>query len=469
VELGPVVALAALVVGILAGQHAGPSASTGVLFMGVLALALALVVDGRVRVAVAAIALAALGFACTARALDGEAHSPFAVAAEHHDAVVLDGVLTNDPAGPQYTVSALLRTTRHRIVLVRTSGDDAMRLRLLEAGDRVTLSGRLTDVHGNARWQHAAAELDQAQLVALRGPTGLLAVADRLRNEVLGGTQPLPPTPRALVAGFLLGDTRGIPPDVTTAYRNSGLSHLLAVSGENLAFVLAVAGPLLRRLRLGARTTVALGIILLFAAMTRFEPSVLRASMMATIGLLATFAGRPASRVRILCYAIIVLLVADPFLLHSVAFLLSCGASAGIAFASPAIARRIPGPRALREPLAVSLGAQIGVMPVLVLVFGSFPLVTPLTNLVAAPAAEAVGVYGFVASAAAGVVPAIGPLVQLPTRLLAAWITAVARAGAAVPMNVDGRGLVGLVAISAAVASVACARGGRAVPESSHQ
>jgi competence protein ComEC len=468
VELGPLVALAALICGILLGQHAGPSPSVGVLFVGLVGLALALAVDGRARVVVAALALAALGFATTARALDGQMHSPFTSAAAHHDSTVVDGVLTSDPSGPQFSVTALVRT-HHRIVLVRASGDDAMRLRILEAGDRVELGGRLNDVHGRARWQHAAAELDDAQLVALRDPRGLLALADRLRNEVLAGTRALPPTPRALVAGFLLGDTRGIPSDLTAAYRNSGLSHLLAVSGENLAFVLAVAGPLLRRLRLSARTAVALAIIILFAAMTRFEPSVLRASMMATIGLLATFAGRPASRVRLLCYAVIVLLVADPFLLHSVAFLLSCGASAGIAFASPSIARRIPGPRALREPLAVSLGAQLGVMPVLVLAFGSFPLVTPLTNLVAAPAAEAVGVYGFVASASAGVVPAVGPLLQLPTRLLAAWITAVARVGAAVPMNVDGRGLLGLVAIGAAVASVACARGRGPVSERSHQ
>jgi competence protein ComEC len=468
VEFGPLFALAALVGGILLGEHAGPSPSTGVLFAGALALAFALVVDGRARVLVAAGAVATLGFACTTRALDGEMHSPFTVAAAHHDSTIVEGVLASDPAGPQYTVTTLVRT-RHRILLVRASGDDAMRLRILEAGDRVTLTGRLSEVRGRARWQHAAAELDGAQLVALREPTGLLALADRLRNEVISGTRALPPTPRALVAGFLLGDTRGIPSDVTAAYRNSGLSHLLAVSGENLAFVLAVAGPLLRRLRLGPRTAVALAIIVVFAAMTRFEPSVLRASMMATIGLLAAFAGRPASRVRILCYAIIVLLVADPFLLHSVAFLLSCGASAGIAFASPPIARRIPGPRAVREPLAVSLGAQIGVMPVLVLAFGSFPLVTPLTNLLAAPAAEAVGVYGFMASATAGVVPALGPLLQLPTRLLAAWITAVARAGATVPMNVDGRRLVGLTSIGAAIASLACARGGRAVPEPADQ
>ncbi len=70
---------------------------------------------------------------------------------------------------------------------------------------------------------------------------------------VLRGTSALAPTQRALVAGFLLGDTRGVPGDIESAYRDSGLTHLLAVSGENVAFVLALVGPLLRRLSLAAR------------------------------------------------------------------------------------------------------------------------------------------------------------------------------------------------------------------------
>jgi len=275
----------------------------------------------------------------------------------------------------------------------------------------------------------------------------------------------LAPTPRALTAGFLLGDTRNLPPDVVTVYRDAGLSHLLAVSGENVAFVLALFGPLLRRLPLGARTLLAAIVILVFATMTRFEPSVLRASAMAALALLGALAGRPASRVRVLALAVIVLLTCDPFLLHSVAFLLSCGASAGIALFEPAIARRLPGPRLVREPLAVSLAAQIGVLPVLLVAFGEFPLVTPIANLLAAPAAELLGVYGMLASAVAGVVPTLGPLLQEPTALLVAWITLVARGGAAVPLRLGARGALAALAILAAAASLRCLRAGRPVPD----
>jgi competence protein ComEC len=452
-EPGPLVGLCALAAGILAGQHAGPAPSTALVAVGALGLGAAFVTSGRTRVAIAALAFAAAGFAATTRACNGLAQSPFSSRVAHHDAVTVNGVLVDDPSGTQFAVSARVRA-EHRTLFAEASGADAMRLRVLQAGDRVVLAGRVTETDARVRWKHVVARIEGARVIAVRSPRGLPAWADALRDAILRGTAPLPPTTRALVAGFLLGDTRQVPTEITAQYRESGLSHLLVVSGENVAFVLALAGPALRRLRLPARTTLALAVVVLFASMTRFEPSVLRASTMAAIALLATLAGRPASRIRILAYAVTALLLVDPFLLHSVGFGLSCGASAGIAFASPMLARRIPGPRFVREPLAVSLAAQLGVLPMLLAVFGSVPVVTPLTNLVAAPAAEAIGVYGFVAGAITTAAPALGPLVHTPTVLLVAWVTAVARAGAAIPLQLDRRGTCAIAAVVAAAIAV---------------
>ena len=67
-----------------------------------------------------------------------------------------------------------------------------------------------------------------------------------------GGSH-LPATERALVAGFLLGDTRALPTEVEEEFRAAGLTHLLAVSGANVAFVLALVAPVLRRLALRTR------------------------------------------------------------------------------------------------------------------------------------------------------------------------------------------------------------------------
>jgi competence protein ComEC len=112
---------------------------------------------------------------------------------------------------------------------------------------------------------------------------------------------------------------------------------------------------------------------------------------------------------------------------------------------------RLPGPLWLRSPLAVSLAAQVGVTPVLLATFGTVPVVTPLANLLAAPAAEAVGVYGMLASAVGGLAPPLAPVLQQPTAVLIAWISAVAHAGAAVGLHLDRR------SAGLALAGLACA------------
>jgi competence protein ComEC len=473
-ELGPLLAVAGVILGIVAGERSGGVSANGAVVLGVAGLAASWFVHPPARTVLAAVACALLGCAVMGRALDGQVNSPMRDAIEARAPATVRGTVVGDPTGTTYEVDVLVRVTTgarsHRTLLARATGPDVSALRVVAAGDRVVLRGTLAPLRSGsfdvrARWRHAVGRLDHAAVVGLTGPRGLFAPANAARSLILRGTRPLPPVSRALVAGFLLGDTRAIPQPVIGAYRAAGLSHLLAVSGENVAFVMALAAPLLRRLRLGARTACALAIVALFAAMTRFEPSVLRAAAMSAITMLALLGGRPVSGLRVLAYAVIALLLADPFLLHSVAFALSCGASAGIACLAKPVAARLPGPRWLRDPLSVSIGAQLGVLPVLLFVFGSFPVITPVTNLFAAPAAEALGVYGCFACIGTGLAPRLGPLLQQPTALLVAWITAVARAGAAIPVSLDTRGALGVGAVVAAGASVACLRARRGVSD----
>jgi competence protein ComEC len=234
---------------------------------------------------------------------------------------------------------------------------------------------------------------------------------------------------------------------VSDDYRASGLSHLLAVSGANVAFVLVVFAPLLGRLRLVPRTATAIAIVGCFAAATRFEPSVLRASALTTITILSTFVGRPIAPLRALSLAIIALLLLDPFLLHSLGFHLSCAASAGIAMFARPLAARLRGPTLVREPLAVSIAAQIGVTPVLLAAFGSVPVITPVANLLAYPAAEALGVFGLAASVAGGVLPPVATVLAPITEALVAWVTDVAHATAGLGGEIDARGAVVVAAI----------------------
>jgi competence protein ComEC len=282
---------------------------------------------------------------------------------------------------------------------------------------------------------------------------------------VLAGGAGLAATDRALVAGFLVGDDRDLPDAVAADFRAAGLSHLLVVSGANVTLALAVAAPLLRRFGLVGRLAGGLTVLLVFSAMTRFEPSVLRAAVMSGLALLAAFLGRPVAGLRFLALAVTGLVLADPFLTHSLGFGLSCGASAGILLLARPIAARIPGPRMVREPLAITAAAQIGVAPIALPAFGHLPLAALPANLAAAPAAAALSLWGLGAGLAGGLLrlgadpTAAGPaaVLQGPTAVLAGWIRAVAHVAARCPVMVGPRPVV--LTASAAVAWWWCSKG----------
>ena len=426
--VGPLLVLAGLVVGILAGERAGPGGATAALVSGVVGVAIATIVTHPpTRIVVALLAFALLGTAVMQRALHGLEVSPLSAPILARDDVVVRATLVDDPDGNRFSSSVLVRVDHvahggsddraggRRRLFVRASGDAGPRLQLLSAGEGVTLRGWLEPLTGfdtRWKWQHAAGTLHATELLdARRARAPLDRLANTARRAVLRGSDSLQPVDRALLAGFLLGDTRGVPDDVTEQFRASGLSHLVAVSGENVAFVLALCAPLLRRLGLFGRLVGGLGVLVLFGTMTRWEPSVLRAIAMTSIALLAGYLGRPTAGLRVLALAATALLVADPFLLHSVGFLLSCGASLGIAVLARPITARLRGPQWVREVLGVTAAAQIGVAPVLIPVFGSMPLVSLPANLVAVPLAAPLTMWGLASGVVGGVVHPFAPQV----------------------------------------------------------
>lgn len=462
---GPLALLIGIVAGILAGERLGASGAVPVLLTGGLAAACSLTGRGRRHLALAMVAASLLACAATQRALDGLARSPLAAAVAGRRGGSLVATLVDDPVTTQYSTRVLVRSTSFagrasggRTVLVVAGRDVGRRLAVLEAGDRITLDGRLrplTAFDRRQRWRHAVGRFDAHKLSGFSAPRGLLArTANTARALVLRGTQVLPTRERALLAGFLLGDTRGIDAREVGEFRAAGLSHLLAVSGANVAFALALVGPLLRRLRLGTRFVAGLATLAVFGTMTRWEPSVLRACAMAGLAMLAVLVGRPVPAARLLVLAVGGLLLADPFLLHSVGFALSAGAAAGIVVLGAPLEARLRLPRVVREPLAATLAAQAGVLPVLLSVFGTIPLVALPANVLAVPAAGPITVWGLAAGVLGGLAgPDAARLLEAPTAALLHWVEVVAHAASGVSLPVDGRGVLGLVALGAALAA----------------
>jgi competence protein ComEC len=275
--------------------------------------------------------------------------------------------------------------------------------------------------------RHIAGELRIHDLRPLDAGTPLARSVNRVRGVIERSSGALPDAQAALFRALLYGDDRFLPGATVDALRGAGLAHLSAVSGQQVALVLVVVEPLVRRLRPWARWAAAMAVIGWFAALTRFEPSVVRASWMAALGVTAYTAGAPRRSLRMLAIAVAGMVLIDPMVVWAAGWWMSVTATFGVAVLAPRLDGLLVGPDWLRRPLAVTLGAQLAVAPVLYAVFGTPPIVGIPANLLAVPAAAFVTVAGFPVALGAAVLPGPWVVAWLPVRLALTWIVAVAR------------------------------------------
>lgn len=258
------------------------------------------------------------------------------------------------------------------------------------------------------RWIRATI---QARQVGAVDPPGLhRRVAEVLRQRIVDGVSPDDSQGRALLLGFLVGDTRHLGEVASDEMRRTGLSHLVAVSGSNVALFLAglavVAAPI--AIHPAGRTFLVLNGVLVFGALTRWEPSVVRASAMAAVVAVGRFVGIPLEPATALAAVAGGAVLVEPSLAGSVGFQLSVAASAGLLLG--ARFSTIGGP--IAGLLAATVSAQMAVAPVLLAVFGTVPLLSPIANLVAIPLVVVATIVGGV-----GAVLGLEPLVAVASGL----------------------------------------------------
>ncbi|MEX2292724.1 MAG: ComEC/Rec2 family competence protein [Acidimicrobiales bacterium] len=354
------------------------------------------------------------------------------------EALAGEVTLLSDPLPTLGGVRADVRSGSRRLEL-RAEGPTAVAMRDRLAGERIVIRGEVQPTPPDTPWltaRHIAGRLRVYAVESWRPGGSFTRVANGLRRTLEVGAAPLTPVQRSLYTGLVIGDDRAQPAEMADDFQGAGLTHLLAVSGQNVAFALALAGPLLRRVRLWSRLALTLGVIGMFGLMTRFEPSVLRAAAMAGLATTLLVLGGPVSRVRVLALAITALLVVDPLLIRSVGFQLSTGATTAIIVLGPRLVDALPGPLMLREALSVTVAAQLGVAPVLLATFGPLPVASFPANLLAVPAAGPLMVWGLTGGLAAGVVGGrVAALLHVPSRVLLTWVGEVARQASALPLG----------------------------------
>jgi len=407
---------------------------------------------GRTAVAAAVCACAAAAALVTGLHAGSRAAGPLAELAASQASVTVVAVVTDDPRLAQ--TSATARATGRDLVVVR------LRVERLEARGAVyrlrspvvalstdpgwlpLLPSQLVRTEGRLRAAEpgddvAAVLSGRGSPTVLAGPSVVQRVAGHLRAGLRRAVDPLPPAERGLLPGLVLGDVSRLEPALREDFRTTGLTHLTAVSGTNVSIVIGAVLLLGRLLGLGLRSgPVAAGLALLgFVVLARPSPSVLRAAVMGTVGLLALATGTRRAALPALAAAVLVLVLIDPALAAAPGFALSVLATAGLLVLAPpwreALARRLPG--WLADALAVPAAAQVACGPVVVAISAQLGLLAVPANLLAVPAVAPATVAGVVAALLAPVALPLAQAVAWVGYLPTAWLVLVARVGAGLP------------------------------------
>ncbi|MEV7078051.1 ComEC/Rec2 family competence protein [Streptomyces sp. NPDC093516] len=317
-----------------------------------------------------------------------------------------------------------------------------------------------TRLRVDARAAPASAGGDRvAAVLRVRGEAGPQVVgepsvaqrlAGRLRAGLREATDGLPPDARALLPGLVVGDTSRITPELEETFKETDLTHLLAVSGANFTILLALLlGPpglaqqaerrgLAPRLGISLRGTAVLGgaLSLGFVVVCRPDPSVVRAAACGAVALLALATGRRRSMIPALATAVLLLVLYDPSLARSYGFLLSVVATGALLTLAPrwsAGLRRRGVPPRLAEALAAAADAQALCAPVVAVLSARVSLVAVPCNLLAEIAVAPATVLGFAALATAPAAMPVARALAWCAQWPAGWIAGIARTGAALP------------------------------------
>ncbi len=311
---------------------------------------------------------------------------------------------------------------------------------------------------------HVVLRADRWRLVGHRG--GLGGIADRLRSALAGSIAPgLHGERRGVIEGVVLGDEQGLSEELRERFRISGLYHLLAVSGQNVALVaggaLAIAWLVGVPRWLGE--VVALASIGAYVLAVGAQPSVVRAGVAGALVSLAWLTARPRDRWYFLVVGAFTLLAWNPYDLLDAGFQLSFAAVAAIFVVVPRFQRELEGyplPRALADALAVSASCGLATAPVLWLQFHAVPLLTVPANALAAPAMAPLLGLAFTTALIHALFPTAAAVLAWLNGWCAAYLAGCARLIGGLPgaQVRSGRGLVALLVLGAVVAAYAWRR-----------
>ena len=235
-----------------------------------------------------------------------------------------------------------------------------------------------------------------------------------LKNKFENAINVSIPEPNAsFINGILLGARQNIPDDLTAAFKSTGTTHILAISGYNITIISEMI--LLGLVWFFRRKTsfwISVVVIILFVILTGASASVVRAAVMGLILSFANGYGRLYDPKNSILLTGGIMVFANPFILiFDVGFQLSFGAVLGLIYLYPFLdskLNKLPDLGGLKELILMTVSAQISVMPLLLYYFGSFSAVALPTNILILPFVPAAMLAGFIVGLTGMFIPFIG-------------------------------------------------------------
>ena len=395
------------------GGHAGIAAAVASVTMGLAAAALR-----RSALLLAVALVTAVGAGAGTLDLYRIRHGPVALLATDRAAVAVDLEIRADPhriAGTGVrSGAAVIKAEIERIegrggawqvrapVLVIVSGPHLGKWFEIPVGSRLAVEGRLDRPDRGS--DMAAVMRVRSSPVVVEAPSPGLRLVEQVRDGLRRAVADRRQEPRALVPALVLGDTSGLDAELAHDFQTTGLTHLTAVSGANLSLLLAFLLTVARWVGVRGWWLRIFGLagVVIFVALCRTEPSVLRAAAMGLVALAALGSGSRTAGVRNLAVATMILLLADPFLSRSIGFALSVLACAGIVWWARSwtmiMNRWLP--VVFAESIAVPLAAQLATTPVLAGISDRVSVAGLVANVLAGPFVGPATVLGFAAAGA---------------------------------------------------------------------
>ncbi len=268
----------------------------------------------------------------------------------------------------------------------------------VEFGTKLIVKGKISAYN----FQNIAYSLEVEEYSILKEANLFDKTINKVRSNFLEITTSLSGDARELLPGLILGDTRNQSLALSQDMKNSGLTHLTAVSGGNIAILLLAIIWLCQKFRFTIKKQIVTGLVVLiiFALLVRTEPSVVRASLMGAISLLGLFTGTRRHGISALVTTICIALLVDPNLAVSWGFCLSVFATAGLLVFTRPFANKISElvpriPESLSVLIAVALSAQISTAGLIAGFSGQITLWSIPANLLASPVIPFVTIMGY--------------------------------------------------------------------------